>query len=349
MGKREDRTSPRPGGRERNRLFPFPLFSHFPHLLFPFPCFPHFPHLLFLCALFPLLSSLIQPAQGAEPLKDRWERWQAYAKKQKASDLFPPLKYPTGSDWLARHHESGQTYERYVRSRPTKLTKKRNRIIVQPVGTFTPDQTKLLEALREHLAVYYQCKVDLFKPVALPKKGFRKRSTGPQYLTKSITDGILGPKLPKDAAVYMGVTVADIYPGEGWNFVFGQAYLRRRIGIQSLARYYPSFYGDEPPDDKATIVLRRALKTMSHEVGHTFSMQHCTYFQCNINGSNSLPESDRRHIHLCPVCLKKLSWNRKFDVAKRYRDLGAFYKKHGLTPEVEWIEKRLKEVQPDDE
>jgi len=92
-------------------------------------------------------------------------------------------------------------------------------------------------------------------------------------------------------------------------------------------------------------VLRRALTTLAHETGHAFSIQHCTYFQCNMNGSNSLPESDRRHIHLCPVCLKKLQWNRGFDVKKRYRELLAFYRKHGLKPEAEWMAKRLKELE----
>ena len=291
-----------------------------------------------------LLLLLAPPASAAEPLSKRWARWQAYAKTYKASSLFPALRYPRGSDWLAAHFEAGQTFEQYAKSRPTRLTKQRHRIVVQPIGTFAPKQQKMLEALREHMAIYYQCRVNLFKAVPLPKKGFRKRATGPQYLTKSITDGILLPKLPKNAAVYMGVTCADIYPGPGWNFVFGQAYLRLRVGVQSLARYYPSFWGGETPKDEDLIVLRRALKTMTHETAHTFSMSHCTHFQCNINGSNSLPESDRRHIHLCPVCLKKLQWNRKFDVAKRYRELGAFYKKHGLTAEAAWITKRLKEI-----
>ena len=284
---------------------------------------------------------------GRDPksLKARWAKWQAYAKTYKASKLFPPLRYPTGSDWLACHHEAGETFEEYVRSDPVKLTKTRNRIVLQPVGAFTEKQTAMLTAMREFMSIYFQCKVDLFKPVPLPKKGFRTLPTGPQYLTKSITRDILLPKLPDDAASYMGVTCADIYPGPGWNFVFGEAYLRLRVGVQSLARYYPSFWGQRRPKDEDTIVLRRALQTLTHEAGHTFSMQHCTYFQCNMNGSNSLPESDRRHIHLCPVCLKKLQWNRGFDVRKRCRGLLAFYKKRGLKPEAEWVEKRLKELE----
>jgi len=297
----------------------------------------------------PLLVCSPHCGSGAESkmtdLEARWKKWQAYAKTYKASKLFPPPRYPRGHDWLAAHHEDGQTYEEYVQVDPVKLTKKRNRLVLQPVGTFTEKQKQMLEAMREHLAIYFQCKVDLSKAVPLPTKGFRKLPTGPQYLTKSITRDILLKKLPDDAAVYMGVTCADIYPGPGWNFVFGEAYLKLRVGVQSLARYYPSFWGDKPPKDEDTIVLRRALATLSHETGHTFSIEHCTYFQCNMNGSNSLPESDRRHIHLCPVCLKKLRWNRGFDAKKRYRELLAFYKKHGLKPEAEWTAKRLKELE----
>jgi archaemetzincin len=292
-----------------------------------------------------VLLSSCDAGEGADALKDRWARWQTYAATYEASDLFPPLRFPRGADWLARHHEAGQTFEQYVQSRPVKLTRTRDRIVLQPVGTFTAKQRKMFDAMRAYMAVYFQCKVDLFKPVALPEKGFRERPGGRQYLCRSILDGVLKPKLPDDAASFIGITCADIYPGPGWNFVFGQASLRERVAVQSLARYYPSFYGLESPKDEDRIVLRRALKTLTHETGHTFSMAHCTYFQCNMNGSNSLPESDRRHIHLCPVCLRKLQWNRGFDVKKRTRELLAFYRKHGLDPEAAWTGKRLHELE----
>ena len=300
---------------------------------------------LAMCGMLAVLLSTPQCGSGADELEKRWKVWQEYAKSYKASDLFPLLDYPRGSDWLACHSEAGQTFDEYVGSDPVKLTKTRNRIVVQPVGEFTDKQQKMLEALREYMAIYFQCKVDLEKAVPLPKEGFRRLSTGPQYLCGSIIDGVLKPKLPDDAASYIGVTCADIYPGPGWNFVFGQAYLHERLGVQSLARYYPSFWGDKAPPDEDTLVLRRALKTMTHETAHTFSLQHCTYFQCNICGSNSLPESDRRPLHLCPVCLRKLSWNRGFDALKRERELLSFYKKYGLKPEAEWAEKRIKELE----
>ncbi len=60
-----------------------------------------------------------------------------------------------------------------------------------------------------------------------------------------------------------------------------------------------------------------------------------------MNGSNSLAESDRRPIHLCPVCLRKLQWNRGFDVLARYRALAAFYDRQGLADEAAWVRNRV--------
>ena len=45
---------------------------------------------------------------------------------------------------------------------------------------------------------------------------------------------------------------------------------------------------------------------MTHEIGHMFGVKHCVYYNCAMNGSNHLQESDRRTEHLCPVCLRKL-------------------------------------------
>src|SRR5207237_748191 len=54
--------------------------------------------------------------------------------------------------------------------------------------------------------------------------------------------------------------------------------------------------------------LARVLKIASHETGHMFGMEHCTAHACNMNGSNSLPETDRAPRAPCPVCLAKICW-----------------------------------------
>jgi archaemetzincin len=57
---------------------------------------------------------------------------------------------------------------------------------------------------------------------------------------------------------------------------------------------------------------------LEHETGHMVGLAHCIYFNCLMNGSNHLAESDRRPLHLCPVCLRKLQWSIGFDVVARY-------------------------------
>ncbi|MHC4818582.1 MAG: archaemetzincin, partial [Planctomycetota bacterium] len=113
------------------------------------------------------------------------------------------------------------------------------------------------------------------------------------------------------------------------------------VGVWSLARYFPQFRRLEPTPERILEALRRACKVVVHEAGHAFGLEHCIYFQCNMNGSNSLEETDRQPLRLCPVCLKKLQWNRGFDVARRYDRLLAFFKKHGLAPEARWTAARL--------
>ena len=39
-------------------------------------------------------------------------------------------------DWLESHPERGQTFQQYLRSRPVKLTPKRNVLYVLPLGEF---------------------------------------------------------------------------------------------------------------------------------------------------------------------------------------------------------------------
>jgi hypothetical protein len=83
-------------------------------------------------------------------------------------------------------------------------------------------------------------------------------------------------RLPADAFALAAVTAVALYPDEAWNFVFGQASLRTRVGVFSFARYDPAFF-DEPrsPGDDA-LILRRMLEVLIHEVGHMFGLrQRC--------------------------------------------------------------------------
>ena len=150
-----------------------------------------------------------------------------------------------------------------------------------------------------------------------------------QWLTPELLRTIW-EKLPADAYAMLAVTMTDLYPDESWNFVFGQALPEKRVGVFSFARYHPAWSGGKSDDSTKTLVLRRALKVLTHEMGHMFGIEHCVHFQCNMNGCNSLQEADSTPMDLCPVCLRKLHHAIRFDPVKRYEKMRDFDAANGL-------------------
>ncbi|MFT5431510.1 MAG: putative Zn-dependent protease [Myxococcota bacterium] len=128
--------------------------------------------------------------------------------------------------------------------------------------------------------------------------------------------------------------VIDIQNG---NFVFGQASLTGRVDVFSFARLDPTFEG-KPASRR--LLMRRSLAILVHEVGHMFGITHCTHYSCTMNGSNSLDESDRQPLRLCPVCLRKVQWATKAPLADRYRALADLSEEMELDQEAAWFSGR---------
>ena len=77
-----------------------------------------------------------------------------------------------------------------------------------------------------------------------------------------------------------------------------------------------------------------------------FSIEHCTAYQCGMNGSNSLAESDRRPMALCPECLAKVCLATGSDPLARYRKLEAFCRKHGLVEDADFYKRSAAALTP---
>ena len=74
---------------------------------------------------------------------------------------------------------------------------------------------------------------------------------------------------------------------------------------------------------------------MAHEIGHMFGLRHCIYYECLMNGLMSAEEQRAGGIRvLCPVCLKKLKQNLKFDTAARFTGLAKVCDELGFTEEA---------------
>jgi archaemetzincin len=248
--------------------------------------------------------------------------------------LHQPAKTPQPGEWRYDHLEPGQTFSQFALSEPTRLTAERNVIYVQPIGSFSDSQGRIVELSAEFLGLDYSCPVEVLPHIpedVIPSEARRihPHTNKLQFQSSWIHSVYLKPRLPDNAVVLLALTATDLWPGLDWNFVFGEASLQDRVGVWSIARL-----GN--PDgglDEFRTCLRRTLKIASHETGHMFSLQHCIHFDCNMSAGNDLEECDRYPLYFCPECAAKLHWSIRPNVASRYERLADFCERNSLQEE----------------
>ena len=239
---------------------------------------------------------------------------------------------PRPGEWLDRHREVGQTFDVYLQERPNRPTARRTTIYLQPLGDLDADQERLIARAGELLGIFYAVPVRRLEPIGLDVIPPEARRAHPdwgdrQILSTYVLD-LLKRRRPDDAVAVLALTTADLWPGAGWNFVFGQASLGDRVGVWSLYRL-----GD--PRRDFTTVLRRTLQTAVHETGHMLGLRHCTAYECGMNGSNHRAEADSRPLGFCPECAMKVWWACRADPRTRARHLAAFAAACGLEREAQ--------------
>lgn len=272
----------------------------------------------------PVANSLApKPDERAEKLNRQ---------KDAVVKFFKPMTIDDG-DWLKTQNEPGETFEQYIASNPTLPTAERRTIYIQPIGTFTPEQRKAIRLTADYMKAFYNLPVKLNAdrqlgnvPADLKREsGYPKRT---QIRTQYFLDTVLPKLLKDDAAALIAFTNYDLYPGDTWAFVFGQATLQNRVGVWSLARL------SDLARNKPNVLPDRTLKISMHEVGHMFSMRHCTKYECLMSGTNHLAETDRRPFDGCPECMAKIAWAMNYDPAERYKTLAVFWRKNGRHAEA---------------
>ena len=255
-----------------------------------------------------------------------------------SDDGFEKLGPPGQLDWRARFHERPQSLEDYVARCANVKGPDRSTFYIQPLSS-PPGRRSLapgahekheeaVALMREYAEIYFNVPAKVLEPIPMFEETY-DRERG-QCQSSEIID-LLARRVPADALVYIGIAEEDLY-AEGLNFVFGEGSLQRRTGVYSLHRYHS-------PDE--ALFYRRALKLMSHEVGHILSIHHCVTWRCAMQGANTLMEDDSHPMYLCPIDLAKLEWNCRFDRVERYRKLLVFYRRLGLKEDAAWVEKRL--------
>lgn len=255
----------------------------------------------------------------------------------KLRPLARKLRRPRPGDWLAEHRESGQDFQQYLAEHPVRRSELLNTIYLCLVGDFTQNQYRIVQLAQQYLGLFFDVPVQITDQLPLapiPREARRKHPSwgDPQVLSGYILQEVLLPMRPTNALAYLAFTSSDLWPGEGWNFVFGEANLTQRIGVWSIYR------NGDPSEGEADfrLCLARTLATATHETGHILTMWHCTAFECLMNGSNHQEERDSRPLHLCPVCLRKLCWNLQVETVPHLERLGAFWREQGFPEEADW-------------
>jgi len=293
-------------------------------------------------------ASRTSAGAGEDAMRD-----DAFAVSRDARNALKPLhlkkRPPQPGDWLSRFgdEEKGQSLEEYLSSDPLRPDAKRGTLYILLLGEFSKERKEIVDLTAEFMGLYFSLPVKFADPVdekGVPA-GARRRHPSwgmPQIHAGWVLDELLKPRVPADAVALIAFTSSDLWPGEGWNFVFGMASLSERVGVWSLNRF-----GD-PAAGSAQYArcLLHTIKTGTHETGHMLGMLHCIAYECNMNGSNHLAEAERQPLALCPECAPKLWWACRCDPVKRYRDLEAFCRKHGFAKEADFYRRSRAAIEP---
>lgn len=265
---------------------------------------------------------------------------QIYDQTQQLVRLHSGMGSTRRGDWLESHPEKGQTFSTYRRiPQRIGLTEERNTLYVLPIGDFDEHQQKIVDLSAEFLGLYFMCEVKIMEPVGLDSIPQKARRVHPkwgmrQIHTEYILDVVLAPRVPEDAFATIAFTTSDLYPEDGWNYVFGIASLIERVGVWSL-------YRNGDPRTEFKTVLTRTLKLATHETGHMFTIQHCIAYNCNMCGCNNMSESDRRPLYMCPECLAKVLLATNCDAVERFEGLKSFCERNQLDETAEFYKSCL--------
>jgi archaemetzincin len=255
------------------------------------------------------------------------EGWIARARA--AADAIRPLferkREPRALDWLALVEEPGQTFNKYVREFTPATREAQGEVLLLPLGEFDTRLSALVANAAELVSAFYGRAVRLLpaEPVPpLPASARRLEGGTEQLFTGPLLE-YLRQRVPANAVALLALTPRDLTPGGDWSFVFGQASLTDRVGIWSLYRL-------THPRTPAELQLRRVAGTALHELGHMFGIWHCTAYECCMNGSMSVRESDQTPLAFCPECDAKLGWRLRLEPQPRYARLAELAAARGL-------------------
>lgn len=255
------------------------------------------------------------------------------------------MSKPIAGEWLFQNKEKGQSFDDYIKSNVVGPTKENNIIYIEPIGKFTSLQNKQIKLAREYLEIFFQLKtrtLDTISNAIIPSNARRiGNESNEQLLASYVLNSLLIKQKPKDAIALMGLSELDLFPKPEWNYVFGLASYKDKVGVSSIYR----LQNGNLTNSNFNLCLSRVLKICSHEIGHMFGLKHCIFANCVMNGTNSLHETDKNPSRLCSNCQRKLNYSIKYNNEKRLKELIRYFERNNMTQELASLQADLDEIE----
>merc|ERR1711988_253216 len=215
-----------------------------------------------------------------------------------------------------------------------------------------------IEALILHLEAFIGFRVQLREaPLQLGQYACPRQSTDllEQFGAHYVLAQLRSTADPRSVCT-IGLTHADLYPPNTYEFVTGMTDVSQRVAIYSVARYFakPQKSDDHAEDDREVVVTgpqRKELmtqcmiKTLCREALKLCRMEECHLLECLMNPfPGGPPEAIRKlPLSLCCICLRKLQWLTQADLLDRYAGLPAVLGDRFMEETV-WIWERMVQV-----
>lgn len=171
-------------------------------------------------------------------------------------------------------------------------------LAIQPLGDVDP---ALMGSARDAIAVVYGVgSITILPALPLPKSAFYE--PGKRYRAEKLLEHLDSLRTDRYSRI-VGLTAVDISTTKGQYYdwgIFGMANLINSACVVSTCRLGKGKVSD-------ALFNERFRKVVIHEVGHTFSLPHCTIPGCIMNdAAGSIGTIDRSGGKLCSWCRRHL-------------------------------------------
>lgn len=251
-----------------------------------------------------------------------------------------------------------QTFDSFKTALPFRPNSTNNMIEFVVVGEVNKlEQRVHIQALLQHLEAFIGFPVKL-RDEAIPlgpqfhprQNAERQEQFGAHYVLAQLRSSA-DPR----SVCTIGLTIADLYPPNTYEFVTGITDASQRVAVYSLARYFCLGTRDtvqSPQDDERSDVAKKRermtqcmIKTLCREALKLCSMAECHLVECLMNPfPGGPPEAIRKlPLSLCCICLRKLQFLTQADLLDRYAGLPPVLGDRFLEETV-WIWERMVQV-----